>query len=165
MNFQCPSCGKEIPDSSVACAACGHSFMVTLQPGQQQPAPPGYGAPPQGYGAPPGYAPPQEQQQQQQGYPPHPYGGFPPPSMIGVECKEAQTALIVSIVGFFCCGVVLGPIAIFLGLKAKTTIAANPGMQGDQKATAAIAIGGLETAIYLFYVLRMMAGMGRGRRF
>ena len=152
MNFQCPSCGKEIPDSSVACAACGHSFMVALQPGQQQPAPPGYGAPP-------GYAPPQ--QQQQQGYPPHLYGGYPPPRMVGVECKEAQTALIVSIVGFFCCGVVLGPIAIFLGLKAKSIIAANPGMQGDQKATAAIAIGALETVIFLFYVVRMMGGRRR----
>lgn len=144
--------------------------MVAMQgpppPGapQQQQAP-GYAPPGGGYG----FGPPQ------QGYEPRPGyaapglgaapGGFGPPNVMGAECKDAQTALIVSIVGFFCCGVVLGPVAIFLGLKAKNMIRMNPGMQGDQKATAAIAIGSLEIVIFLFYVLRFMAGSSRGRRF
>jgi hypothetical protein len=139
-----PQPGAPPPPPQQAPGYAPHGGGYGFGPPQQGYVPrPGYGAP--GFGAPP--------------------GGFGPGNMMGVECKDAQTALIVSIVGFFCCGVVLGPIAIVLGLKAKNMIRLNPGMQGEQKATAAIAIGSLEIVLFLFYILRMMAGASRGRRF
>ncbi len=139
-----PSPGAKAPPQQQAPGYAPHGGGFGFGPPQQAYVPrPGYGA--AGFGAPP--------------------GGFAPPSTTGVECKDAQTALIVSILGFLGCGIILGPIAIFLGLKARNMIRMNPGMRGDQKATAAIAIGALEIVIFLSCVLRMMAGISRGRRF
>lgn len=49
--------------------------------------------------------------------------------------KLATWALVSSIVGLCCCGIVLGPLGIVLGVKAK-----NDGAEGGT-ATAAIVIG------------------------
>jgi hypothetical protein len=61
------------------------------------------------------------------------------------ECpKEAKDALTYSLVGIFCFGFILGPIAIGKGLTALKIIKSEPGMPGKGKAQAGIIIGALE---------------------
>jgi hypothetical protein len=122
--------------------------------GAPPPPPGGYGAPPPGgYGAPPGG-----------GYPPNPYAppGAPPVMAYGnyggqIDCPLASEALKYAIVGIFCCGIVLGPLAIKKGLDAKRMIAMNPGMSGDGKATAAIVIGAIEIVLTIVSILMRLS--------
>ena len=58
-----------------------------------------------------------------------------------LPCKEAKDALTYAIVGIFCFGIILEPIAIAKALKAKKMIEANPRLTGSGKATAALIIG------------------------
>ena len=69
-------------------------------------------------------------------------------------CKEASEALTYSIVGIFCFGIILGPIAISKAWKAKKMMAANPNLTGSGKATAALVVG---IAALILWVLGMMA--------
>jgi hypothetical protein len=70
-----------------------------------------------------------------------------------VPCKEAGEALTYAIIGLFCCGVILGPIAIQKAYRAKQAITMDPRLSGYGKANAAmvIGIGGL-----LFWLLRIL---------
>lgn len=88
-------------------------------PGQY---PPGqYGAPqPMGYG---GYGPP--------------VGGYGAPSF----AKNAQTAMIWSIIGLLCFGIILGPVGLIMGINAKKNMARVGNFEGQGMATAAIVIG------------------------
>jgi hypothetical protein len=75
------------------------------------------------------------------------------------ECpKEAKDALTYSLVGIFCFGFILGPIAIGKGLKALKIIKSQPGCPGKGKAQAGIIIGVLETLLYIAgFIARMNA--------
>jgi len=66
---------------------------------------------------------------------------------------EANEALRYAIIGLFCFGFVLGPIAIVKGTSAKKQIAADPRYEGEGAATAAQIIGGIEVGFYLLYIL------------
>ena len=70
-----------------------------------------------------------------------------------MECPQATTALKYAIIGLFCFGFVLGPLAIKNALEAKKIIALSPGMTGDGKATAALVIGVVDV---LFFVIGMV---------
>jgi len=91
------------------------------------------GAPPAGgpapYGA-PGY-PPYSQQA------PLPYAAPPAPNMQ----NKATTAFVISLLGLFCFGIVLGPIAIVLAVRAKAQMALTGNFAGKGLATAALIIG------------------------
>lgn len=56
-------------------------------------------------------------------------------------CAEAAEALKYAIIGIFCFGIFLSPIAISKALKAKKMIEANPNLTGEGKANAALIIG------------------------
>ena len=56
-------------------------------------------------------------------------------------CKEASNALTIAIIGIFCFGIILGPVAIVKASKAKKLIADDPTLTGEGKATAAMIIG------------------------
>ena len=56
-------------------------------------------------------------------------------------CKEADEALKYAIIGLFCFGIILEPIAISKALQAKKLIAANPNLTGEGKANISIVIG------------------------
>lgn len=58
-----------------------------------------------------------------------------------LTCPEANEALKYAIVGLFCFGFIVEPIAISKALKAKRMIKDNPRLDGDGKATAALVIG------------------------
>jgi len=66
------------------------------------------------------------------------------------RCKEAGEALTMAIIGLFCFGIILGPIAISKALKAKNKISQNPQLTGSGMATAALVIG---IADLVFFVL------------
>ena len=57
-----------------------------------------------------------------------------------IPCPEAGEALKYAIVGLFCFGIILEPVAISKALKAKNMIATNPRLTGSGKATAALII-------------------------
>jgi hypothetical protein len=53
-----------------------------------------------------------------------------------------------------CFGIILGPIAIFLGLSAKKQIKENPqGLTGDCQATAGIVCGSIAIALWLLFII------------
>ncbi len=111
--------------------------------------------PPGGYGAPPPYP-------QQNAYgPPNPYGpGYAPQVMVDPgECGLARQALIYSIVGLFCFGIVLGPLAISKAKSARMIIAGTPGMRGEGMATAAFIIGLFDVALWVVGLVARFALM------
>ena len=66
----------------------------------------------------------------------------PPAAVFGSErCEEANRALLYAILGLFCFGIILGPVAISKAGKAKAQIAADPRLTGTGMANVAIAIG------------------------
>ncbi|WP_323791522.1 DUF4190 domain-containing protein [Nocardioides sp.] len=90
---------------------------------QPPPPPPGYGAPEGGYGA----VPPQ-----------------------GTN-KKAIWSLVTGIVGFLCCGILIGPVAIFLSIQAKKEIEVS-GEQGGGMATAGLVLGILGALIHIVLI-------------
>ncbi len=58
-----------------------------------------------------------------------------------LPCKQASEALKYAIIGIFCFGIILEPIAISRALKAKKMMEANPRLTGSGKANAALIIG------------------------
>ena len=64
-------------------------------------------------------------------------------------CAEAAEALKYAIIGIFCLGIILEPIAISKALKAKKLIEANPNLTGEGKANAALVIGILGLVLWV----------------
>ncbi|HYN74937.1 MAG TPA: DUF4190 domain-containing protein [Candidatus Limnocylindria bacterium] len=96
------------------------------------------------------------------GYPPPPPSAYPPPpdgppgatpsvyaaaaGAVGVPKQngKAIASLVLGIVGFCICGIILGGLAVFLGLQARKEIAASNGAQGgDGMALAGVIVGGI----------------------
>jgi hypothetical protein len=70
-----------------------------------------------------------------------------------IPCKEANEALICAIVGIFCIGIILGPVAISKAAKARKMITADPRLQGAGKATAATIIGVLVIILWIIGIV------------
>lgn len=91
------------------------------------------------YGVGPGGMAPQQ--------PPNPYappggpGGLPFPGRASMEAPGAKNALILGLFAFFCCGIVLGPLAIINANKARSAIAMDPSLTGGGMATAGLVLG------------------------
>src|SRR5256885_510760 len=64
-------------------------------------------------------------------------------------CKEADEALKYAIIGIFCFGIILEPIAISKAVAARKMMAANPNLTGSGKATAALVIGIIGLVLWL----------------
>lgn len=71
-----------------------------------------------------------------------------------IPCKEASDALKYAIIGIFCFGIILEPIAISKAIKARKMISLNPNLSGSGKATAALIIG---IVSLILWVLGMIA--------
>ena len=80
--------------------------------------------------------------------PPPPAAPPPPPGFDygagapAMMASKATGALVCGIVGLLLCGVVLGPVAIYLGTQAKKEIRSSDGrLKGEGLATAGIVMG------------------------
>lgn len=80
-------------------------------------------------------------------------------------CEEAGEALKYAIIGIFCFGPILGPIAISKALKAKKAIKENPRLEGSGKATAAMIIGIFDLVLGVIYIIAQIGRAGRGGDF
>jgi hypothetical protein len=77
--------------------------------------------------------------------------GIPLP---GVILPEARNSLIYGIVGLFVLlGIVLGPLALYTGIKALEIIKLNPGIKGKPLAIAGIILGSSEIIGLVFGIL------------
>jgi hypothetical protein len=74
-----------------------------------------------------------------------------------VPCKEAGEALTYSIVGLFCLGIILEPIAISKALKAKRMIEKNPRLSGSGKTTAALVIAIIGLGLWIVGIIAQVA--------
>jgi hypothetical protein len=78
-----------------------------------------------------------------------------------IPCKEADEALKYAIIGIFCFGIILEPIAIAKALKAKKMIEANPRLTGSGKATAALILGIILLIVWVLSLLANFAQMSQ----
>ena len=130
--------GNWQPASAVPELAGGGQAAAYQQPVQQQPVQqqPQYGYNPQagGYGAP---------QAPQYG------GGYGAGQSFA---KDAQTAMILSIIGLLCCGI-LGIIGLIQGNKAKKNMQMSGNFEGQGMATAAVVMGWIAIAFMIIGVV------------
>lgn len=84
---------------------------------------------------------------------------YPQPVYTGPRktLPEANHALTYAIVGLFCFGFVLGPIAIVKANSAKRTIAIDPRYDGEGAATAAQIIGWIEIGLSVLWIIGLIA--------
>jgi hypothetical protein len=73
-------------------------------------------------------------------------------------CPEAEEALKYAIIGIFCFGIILEPLAISKALKAKKMIAMNPNLSGAGKATAALIIGIVTLVLWVIGIIARFSG-------
>ncbi len=137
------------------------------QPYGQQPygqAPP-YGQQPYGQ-QPYGQAPPYGQQP----YGQQPYGQQPPSAVGGwgyasippQNDKDAITSLVLGIVSLVCCGIVLGPAAIYEGVKSRRSITNSGGaLKGDGMALAGIILGAVAVVWFIISIILYITVVSR----
>ncbi len=71
-----------------------------------------------------------------------------------VTASNATWSLVCGIVGLFLCGVVLGPVAIWLGRKAKQEIQESGGrLKGEGMATAGIVMGVIAVVAFVISLI------------
>jgi len=80
-----------------------------------------------------------------------------------MPCKEAKEALTYAIIGLFCFGVILGPVAISKAAKAKKMIALNPRLTGSGQATAATVIGIIALTFWVLSIIMRVAAVSQHR--
>ncbi len=78
-----------------------------------------------------------------------------------IPCKEAGEALTYAIVGLFCFGIILEPIALIKANKAKAMLAANPRLTGSGKATAAMVIAIIGLVLWGLGIIARIAAMSQ----
>jgi len=138
-------------------------------PPSESPAPPF--APPAAPWAPPQPPPQPPNAWSNQWQPPNPYGqpgaqgvwgptappfGAPPFDVADARSK-AKSAMVCGIIGIICFGVILGPIALGLGIKAKSTLQRYGVSDGQGMAMAGIVLGTIDIIFALLYFLSLLA--------
>jgi Domain of unknown function (DUF4190) len=93
--------------------------------------------------------------------PPPPNAPPPPPGYDygsgggpAVTAGKATGALVCGIIGLFACGVILGPVAIYLGTTAKREIEGSGGrLKGTGMATAGIVLGIIAVVVFVISII------------
>jgi len=75
---------------------------------------------------------------------------------------EAKEALKYAIIGIFCFGFILGPMAIIKGTSAKKKISMDPRYEGEGMATAAQIIGGIVCFLHVVNLFVLIGGVVSG---
>jgi len=80
---------------------------------------------------------------------------IPPSAGLPVQqpCGEANDALKLAIVGIFCFGIVLEPLALAKAIKAKQRMRGDPTLTGSGKATAAVVIACFALTLWVMGIL------------
>ena len=73
-------------------------------------------------------------------------------------CKEAGSALIYAIIGIFCFGIILEPVAFITAVKAKKRIRENPNLTGSGKAAAAQVIA---VSVFILGILGIVVNISQ----
>jgi len=76
-----------------------------------------------------------------------------------LPCSEATSALTFAIIGIFCLGIILGPVAVIKANKAKKMMDEDPRLSGRGKATAAQVIGWSVIALWLLGMIARFSAM------
>jgi hypothetical protein len=76
-------------------------------------------------------------------------------------CKEAKDALVMAIVGLFCFGIILEPMALIKASKAKKLMAADPTLSGSGMATAATIIAAIGLVLWVIGIIVRVAAVSR----
>lgn len=74
-------------------------------------------------------------------------------------CEEATQALKYALIGLFCFGFILGPMAIFKAVEAKKRFKEEPNLTGEGKATAALIIGIIDFVFWLLGIIYRFSNM------
>ena len=77
-----------------------------------------------------------------------------------IPCKEANEALTYAIVGIFCFGIILEPIALVKASKARKMLALNPRLHGSGKVTAAYIIASIALLLWIIGMISRIASIG-----
>jgi hypothetical protein len=77
-----------------------------------------------------------------------------------MPCKEASSALTTAIIGLFCFGIILEPIAISKALKAKKMMDLNPRLTGSGKANAALVIAIVGLVLWVVGIIARVSQIG-----
>ena len=76
-----------------------------------------------------------------------------------IPCKEANEALTYAIVGIFCFGIILEPIALVKASKARKMLALNPRLLGSGKVTAATIIASIALVLWIIGMIARVASI------
>ena len=78
-----------------------------------------------------------------------------------IPCKEADEALKYAIIGIFCFGIILEPMALVKASQAKKKLDLNPRLSGSGKVTAARVIASIALVLWVLgIVVRIMQASG-----
>ena len=69
-----------------------------------------------------------------------------------VNAPGAVASLVLGIVGLFCFGIIMGPLAIVFGVKARREVAMNPTYTGGGLATAGLVMGIIDTLLFVLII-------------
>lgn len=83
------------------------------------------------------------------------------PEEVTVPCKEANKALTYAIVGIFCCGIILEPIALIEASKAQKMMELNPRLSGSGKVTAARIIAIIALVLWVLGMAVRISNLGK----
>jgi hypothetical protein len=78
-----------------------------------------------------------------------------------IPCKEANEALTYAIVGIFCFGIILEPIALSKAAKAKKMIDMNPRLLGSGKVMAARIIASIALVLWVISLVYRFASISK----
>jgi hypothetical protein len=85
--------------------------------------------------------------------------GAPMVDMATIPCKEADEALKYAIIGIFCFGIILEPMALVKASKAKKMMQLNPRLSGSGKVTAAYIIASIGLVLWVLGLIARFGAM------
>ena len=85
--------------------------------------------------------------------------GRPGAEQATMPCKEANDALKYAIIGLFCFGIILEPMAIAKAVRARRLVSINPNLTGSGKATAALVIAIVGLALWVLGIIARVASL------
>lgn len=78
-----------------------------------------------------------------------------------IPCKEADEALKYAIIGIFCFGIILEPMALVKASQASKMMKLNPRLSGSGKVTAAYIIASISLILWVLGLIARVSQMGR----